>query len=196
MFDFSNTKPPQEYGALIPDGTIAVVRMNIKPGGIGPGNWFTRAESGSEMLCVEFTILEGEFARRKFFGNLITNGATAGAQSMVETTMQVLGAIINSAFDLDPRDDSPATRAKRSNVEPSTFDGINFLAKIGIEAGKLKDDGSGEKWPDKNRLAVPITKDHPKEWRGPILQNAPCATPSQTPLPLSSQPMSKPEWAK
>jgi hypothetical protein len=58
MFDFSNTKPPQEYGALIPDGTIAVVRMNIKPGGIGPGNWFTRAESGSEMLCAEFTILE------------------------------------------------------------------------------------------------------------------------------------------
>jgi hypothetical protein len=195
MFDFSNTKPPQERGALIPDGKIATVRMTIKPGGVGPGNWFTRAESGSEMLCVEFTVLESEFAHRKFFDNLIVNGATAGAQSMVQNTMEVLGAIFNSAFDLDPKDDSPATRAKRSNVEPSTFDGINFLAKIGVETGKLKGDGSGEKWPDKNRLALPITKDR-KEWQGPVAQSAPCATPSQAPLPLSSQPVEKPEWAK
>jgi hypothetical protein len=194
MFDFSNTPPPQERGALIPDGTVCAVRMTIKPGGVGPGNWFTRANSGSEMLCAEFTVLEGEYARRKFFENLITNGATAGAQSMVENTMQILGAIINSAFDLDPKDDSPTARAKRTNIDPSTFDGINFLVKIGVEAGKAKDNGSNEKWPDKNRLALPITKDR-KEWRGPITQSAPCATPSQAPLPLS-QSVGKPEWAK
>jgi hypothetical protein len=183
------TPRPSERGALIPDGTIAKVRMTIKPGGVGDGNWFTRAQSGSEMLCAEFTVLEGDFVRRKFYENLITHGETPGAESMVENTMQILGAIINSAFDLDPKDDGPVARTKRSNVGPEIFDGLNFLCKIGVEPGRAKDNGSGEKWPDKNRLALPITKDR-KEWSGPVGQN-----PKQVNLPLS-QPMDAPDWSK
>jgi hypothetical protein len=195
-FDLNDTKTPGERGGLIPDGTIATVRMTIKPGGVGDGNWFTRSQAGGEYLAAEYTILDGNFARRKFWDNHTTSGPTPGHQSMAEETMKVLAAILNSAHNLRPDDNSPEARAKRTNVGPATFDGINFLAKIGIVKGKKKPNTTDEFYQDQNRLAVPITPDR-KEWRGPIPQSAPCATPAQTAAAPAAIPttMQRPGWA-
>jgi hypothetical protein len=100
---------------------------------------------------------------------------------------------------LDPNDKTEATCNARK-LEWRDFDGLRFLAEIGVEPGK---DG----YPDKNILVRAITKDRP-EWGGhaPIDQGpsggpapssgaaatAPAAgAPAATPAPIT-----KPAWAQ
>ena len=64
---------------------------------------------------------------------------------MVERNMGVLKGILASARYVDPNDQSPEARAKLT-AEWRDFDGLRFLAEIGIEKGK---DG----FEDKNVIA-------------------------------------------
>src|SRR5215470_13288791 len=146
MFDFSNTNAPQERGGLIPDGTVAVVRMMIKKGGVGPDNWFTRSKSGNEMLAAEFTVLEGgDYQKRKFWEYFITNDSASDSSGMVQRSMDILRGIVDSANGLSSEDKSPMAQAKRAEIGKigaPAFHGVCFLAKIGVEPGKPKPDGS------------------------------------------------------
>jgi hypothetical protein len=87
-------------------------------------------------------------------------------------------------------------------VAHKDFDGLNFPAKIGIEKGKAKPDGSGN-WPDRNVLVAAITRGD-KDWKGPTPQSPPfdggnCASaalPPETPPPSKpNSGISKPSWA-
>ena len=73
---------------------------------------------------------------------------------------------------------------------------MTFIAKIGIEQGKAKNDESGEKWPDKNILAGVITPDR-KEWH-PVEQPPPFnggGSPSAAAPSSSAPPIERPGWA-
>ena len=66
-----NTAEDQNCYGLIPNGTIAKVRMTIKPGGYDDvaqgwtGGYAARSEAGAVYLNLEFVVLEGEYTRRK-----------------------------------------------------------------------------------------------------------------------------------
>lgn len=70
MKDFSSAEDQQTFD-IIPKGTIARVRMTIKPGGHNDpsegwtGGYATQGNTGAVYLNCEFVILEGQFARRK-----------------------------------------------------------------------------------------------------------------------------------
>jgi len=71
-----------------------------------------------------------------------------------------------------------------------------FIAKIGIEKGRPRNDGTGESWPDKNILAAVVTPDK-KEWHKveqPPPFNGGGGTSSSTP-PQSAPPVQRPGWA-
>jgi len=106
----------------------------------------------------------------------------------------VLKAILDATRGLKPDDMSDAARAART-VELKDFENATFLAKIGVEKGGPKNDGSGENWPDKNTLAMVITNDK-KEWR-PIDQPPPfeVSTSSSNSDGASSLPVERPSWA-
>jgi hypothetical protein len=87
------------------------------------------------------------------------------------------------------------------------FDGLMFIAKIGVEKGKPKNDGSGENYADKNILAAVITPDK-ADWH-PVTQAPPFngggsngsaaapASPSSPGAPPSSNPpITPPGWAR
>jgi hypothetical protein len=189
--DFSN------YDDLIRAGTIAVVQPRIQFGD-GTDNVLTRTKAGdAEMLKLELTILEGEFARRKFFASLLVNGTTDGQKIMAERNNATLKRIIASAKFLDLSDRSPETLTKYQ-MEYRDFDGLRFLAEIGIEPGK---DG----FEDKNVIARVITKDMP-QWgsRRPIEQIAPdwhagsaggAQTTAASAAAAAAAPIVKPSWA-
>ncbi len=66
--DFNDAEQQQTFD-LIPKGTVAKVRMTIKPGGYDDpnqgwgGGYATQSfDTGSIYLSCEFVILEGEFA--------------------------------------------------------------------------------------------------------------------------------------
>ena len=74
--DFNDAEQQQHFD-LIPKGTVAKVRMTIKPGGHDDaaqgwtGGYATQSfDTGSVYLACEFVVLEGEFARRKLWSNV------------------------------------------------------------------------------------------------------------------------------
>jgi hypothetical protein len=198
-FDYSDAPPPRG-DELIPHGTIATVQMRVRGGNAGEDGLLTRTkDGGAEFLDCEFVVIEGTCAKRKFWDRFILAGTTDGHAKAIDISRGTLKAILDSAFDLDPDDKSPEARAQRT-VGLKVFDGLNFLAKIGIEKGKAKNDGSGESWPDKNILAAAITRGG-KDWKGPIPQSPPFNGGNAT-LPFETPPASppasgitKPSWA-
>jgi hypothetical protein len=156
-FDYSDAPPPSFD--LIPEGTIATVSIHIRAGGAGEEGLLKRSKDGScEMLDSEFTILDGPYKNRRFWTYLILTGTTEGQARAAENSRGTLKAILDSALGLKPTDVSAEARAART-VSLKKFDGMAFIAKIGVEKGGAKNDGSGAFWPDKNTLAGVITPD-------------------------------------
>jgi hypothetical protein len=189
-FDFTDAPPPQFE--LVPEGTIASVSMHIRGGGAGEDGMLKRSKDGAcEMLDVEFTVLDTEFKGRKFWEYMVLTGATDGQAKAADISRGTLKAILDSALGLKPNDTSAEARAKRT-VNLRQFEGMSFLAKIGVEKGGTKPDGSP--WPDKNRLAGVITPDK-TNWKAveqpPPFDPGPSSTPS---APAAA--VERPDWAR
>jgi hypothetical protein len=154
--DFNNA-PEQREGGLIPENTIAIVHMTVRPGSAGEGGWLKRSKDGSSnAIDAEFTVVEGKFAKRKFWKLFTVEGSTEGHEKAAEISASQLRAILESARGVRPDDESDAAKSARRINSWGDFDGIRFIAKIGIEKGK---DG----YKDKNTLYASITPDR-KDW--------------------------------
>jgi hypothetical protein len=115
---------------------------------------------------------------------------------MAETNLARLKQVIDSAKFLDPNDRSIEARKART-MNYRDFDGLRFLAEIGIEPGR---DG----YQDKNVIGKIITRDHPL-WGGrPQIDqvapsytgSAPAGAPGGAPAaPASAPPVARPSWA-
>ena len=194
-FDYTDAPPPSFE--LMPDGTVATVSTHIRPGGVGEDAMLKRSKAGNaEMLDLEFTLIDGPYEGRKFWSNLLLVGTTEGQKKMAAGNLGVLKAIIDSALGLMPNDVSAEARAART-VSIKQFEGMNFIAKIGVEKGGPKNDGSGN-YPDKNVLAGVITKDksgwHAVEQSPPFNGGGDGAA-----APIPSAPaaaVERPDWAR
>jgi hypothetical protein len=94
---------------------------------------------------------------------------------------------------------SPQARTART-AELKDFDDVIFIAKIGVEKGKPRNDGSGDNYPDKNILAAIITPDkrdwHPIEQPPPWNGGGGGSEPSSAaPAANNARPVAKPAWA-
>jgi hypothetical protein len=197
-YDYTQVPPPRDM-ELIPHGTICTVVMHIRPGGVGEDNLLMRSKDGAcLMLNVEFVVVDGAFKRRKFWEYWILEGTTDGHAKSAELNRSTLRAILESSRGIDPQDESPQARERRT-ASLKDFGNITLIAKIGVEKGKPKNDGSGESWPDKNILAAVITPDK-KDWH-PVEQPPPFnggggaqAAPSSPASPAQAA-VNKPTWA-
>ena len=194
-YDFNDAETQRNFD-VIPNGTIATVRMTVRPGSAGEGGWLRRSKDGGcEMLVSELTIADGPYKGRKLFERWILAGTTDGHAKSADINRSTLKAILDSALGLKPDDLSPQARAART-VSLKQFEGMSFIGRIGIEKGRPRNDGSGENWPDKNILVGEITPDkrdwHPVEQPPPFngggggAQAAPAGTAS---------PIARPGWA-
>jgi hypothetical protein len=192
-YDYNEAPPQRE---LIPSGTVATVSLKIRAGGVGEGGLLKCSAKGDcEMLDLEFAVLDGLYVRRKFWEYFVLNGTTDGQKESAYKNRGTLRAIIESARGIKPEDLSPEARQART-ADLKEFDGLIFIAKIGIEKGKSKNNGTGENWPDKNILAAVITPDRP-DWH-PVEQPPPFnggGGGGGGATPLASAPIAKPAWA-
>jgi hypothetical protein len=192
-YDYTDAPPPQFE--LIPDGTVATVSIHVRAGNVGEDGLLKRNKSGDcEMLDLEFTVVDGSYKGRKFWQYLIITGTTDGQKKMATGSLGVLKAILDSALGLKPNDVSAEARAART-VSVKWFDGKSFIAKIGVEVGGPKNDGSGGNWADKNVLAGVITPDrtdwHPIEQPPSFNGGGAASTPA-----APAAPVERPEWAR
>ena len=145
-----NDAPEQREFDLISTGTVVTLRITLRPGGAGDGGWLKRsADGGCEMLDIEYVLLDGPFAKRKFWENLVVGGTTDGHAKAADISRGRLRAMLESARGVLPDDKSDEARQKR-RAEYADLDGLSFIGKIGVKKGERR--GNGENYPDKNIL--------------------------------------------
>ncbi|MFZ5555751.1 MAG: hypothetical protein ACOZDY_03335 [Pseudomonadota bacterium] len=155
--DFNDAEQQPSFD-LIPKGTLARVRMTLKPGGYDDpaqgwtGGYATQSfETGSVYLAAEFVVLEGEYARRKLWSNIGLHSPKGPAWGQMGRSF--VRAILNSARNVHPQDNGPQAAAARRIQGFHELDGIEFLARIDIEK-----DGRGDL---KNVIKSAVEPDHP-----------------------------------
>ena len=151
--DFNDAR---QNANLIPKGTIARVRLTIRPGGFSDpaqgwtGGYAKRGASGAVYLDVEYTVLEGQYAKRKIWsmiGLYSPKGPDWG--NMGRGFMR---GVLNSSRGLSDKDNSPEAQNARRISSFADIDGIEFVARIDVGT-----DSNGQ---DKNDIRQALTRDH------------------------------------
>ena len=184
--DFGNAEDQQTFD-IIPKGTIARVRMTIKPGGYDDpaqgwtGGYATQGDTGAIYLNCEFVVLEGQYARRKVW-SLIGLHSPKGP-TYANMGRSFVKGILNSARGFSAKDESPQAQAARRIDGLRDLDGIEFVARIDVEKNQ-----NGE---DKNVIKTAVTKDQKgaEKVGGGATPPAPTSTPAAPAANL-------PSWAR
>jgi hypothetical protein len=165
----------QSNGTVIPKGTLAKVRLTIRPGGFDDlsqgwtGGYAKRGATGAVYLDAEYTVLEGPYAKRKIW-SLIGLYSPKGPD-WGNAGRGLVKGILNSARGLDDKDNSAQAQAKRRISGFAELDGIEFIARMDIGS-----DTNGE---DKNEVRSAVTPDH-RDY-AQVMGAAPLAAPSGAP---------------
>ena len=143
MFDFNDAQQQMApQGELIPDGVFSRVKLTIRPGGtngaVPMDAKLLKASDKSDalMLNCEMTLMDGPYARRKFWQNFTVAGGKRnekGESIGWNISKSSFRAMINSAVGLDPKDESPAARDKRKLEGLRQLDGMVLAARIMVE---------------------------------------------------------------
>lgn len=186
--DFNDAK---QTSNIIPKGTLAKVRMTIRPGGHDDpsqgwtGGYATRGTTGSVYLNIEYTVLEGPFAKRKVFG-MIGLYSPKGPD-WANMGRGLVRSMLNSARGISDKDNSPQAQAARRISGFGDLDGLEFVARIDVGT-----DSNGD---DKNDIRTAVTPDH-REYSA--LMGSVAATPAAASPQFSSVPATggRPAWAQ
>ena len=151
--DFNDVK---QTSNLIPKGTIVKVRMTLRPGGFDDpsqgwtGGYAKRGTTGSVYLDAEYTVLEGQYAKRKIW-SLIGLFSPKGPD-WANMGRAYVRSVLNSARGLSEKDNSPQAQNARRIAGIADLDGLEFFARIDVGT-----DANGD---DKNDIRTAITRDH------------------------------------
>lgn len=156
--DFNNSDNQQSFD-LIPNNTLAKVRMTIRPGGYDDvnqgwnGGYATKNDNTNSIyLSCEYVVLNGEFAKRKLWG-LIGLHSDKGPD-WANMGRSFVKAILNSSRGFHEVDDSHKAQEARVINGLADLDGIEFVARINV----MKD----QEGRDRNEIKFIITPDHPE----------------------------------
>jgi hypothetical protein len=161
MINLNEVQPEtgQMERTLIPLGTVARAIILVKMGDVtipefGNGQWFKKSQSSSaKWMELEFTIVGGQFDRRKFWDRIFVDGDKLGESGIPlakEIGLRTLRSIIESANALDPTDASPEAQARRQISGVEDLNGMEICAKVGVKKGT-------NGYEDANKLMVALT---------------------------------------
>ena len=191
------SEAPTQTRTLIPNGTVCRAIIVVKMGDteipeFGNGMWFKKsANTSAKWMELEFTVVGGEYDKRKFWHRLFVDGdkkLSSGISQAKEIGLSTLRSIIESANNINPSDMSEDAMQRRNIGGVNDLSGMEICAKVGIEKGTGGYD-------DQNRLMAAVTpnqKDFIPSGQAPMAQ-APAAQPQQTAQTTSGV---EPSWAK
>ncbi|WBX86356.1 hypothetical protein [Sphingosinicella microcystinivorans] len=186
--DFNDAK---QTSNIIPKGTLAKVRVTIRPGGHDDpsqgwtGGYATRGTTGSVYLNTEYTVVEGPFAKRKVF-SMIGLYSPKGPD-WANMGRGLVRSMLNSARGISDKDNSPQAQAARRISGFGDLDGLEFVARIDVGT-----DSNGD---DKNDIRAAVTPDH-REYAA--LMGSVAAAPTAASPQFSTAPATggRPAWAQ
>ena len=119
---------------LIPDKTVAKVKLRIRPGGYDESSqgwtngYATRSATGSVFLNVEFIVVDGEYSGTKIFSTIglrSPKGPWWGTKGRI-----FMRDIVDSANGVQTHDVSSKAIKSRELASFSELDGLEFTACI------------------------------------------------------------------
>lgn len=204
MLNLNNVAPAEYENTpleLMPDGTIARGIVKLTGGDMelpefGAGTFFKSSQSTSaKWLPIEVTIVGGEFDKRKVWHNIFVDGdklSERGVPVAKEIGLRTLKSMIDSAFNLSSKDESPQAQAARNLNGVNDLNGVSICFSIGVEKGT-------NGYADKNKIKYVLTA----ESKGFIAGSAPVAAPAAsapmptaTPQPTTATAGVTPAWAR
>ena len=195
-----NNSAEREF-SLIPNGTICRAVIIVKQGDteiaeFGSGPWFKKSmSSAAKWMELEFTILGGNYDRRKFWDRIFVDGdkmGQSGIPQAKEIGLRTLKSIVESARAIDPTDMSPQAQQNRNISGVFDLNAMEICAKIGIKKGT-------NGYSDSNRLLAALTPNsqgYMPSGQPPVQQTPIAAQSVQQAAP--AQPVSSggiPSWA-
>lgn len=157
--DFNGADTQDAAFDLIPANTLAKVCLTIRPGGAGPEGWLTQSKTSPALyLNTEAVVMEGPFARRRIYTRIGFRGKAAGGpgdDTYGNRGRAMIRGILESARGVRADDQSNAARAARMIRSLGELNGLEFVARIGIERDKDKPEDSG-----RNVIKAAIGADH------------------------------------
>mgnify|MGYP003657669298 CR=1 FL=1 len=204
MLNFNNVPqdenaPTQEF-SIIPNGTVVRAVVLVQQGDIeipefGQGQWFKRsASTAAKWMNLEFTIIGGQYDRRKFWHSVFVDGDKIGPSGMPqakEIGLRTLKSVVESGRNISPADMSPQAQQNRNIAGMMDLNGMEICAKVGVKKGT-----NGYK--DSNQLMVALTpenKDYLPQGSIPMQQTTISAQVSAPQVP--AQPSGAvPSWAQ
>jgi hypothetical protein len=192
--DFNDAGPQRVGGDLIPDKTVARVIGTIRPGGANregqdDGGFLTASKNSDVLyLSFEFTVVDGPFARRKFWQNMTVSGGEVnehGESKAWNITKSTVKAMLNSAHGLMPDDTSETARRKRVINSWDDLAGLEFVCRVRVVPPK-----PGTTYQAQNQIGQVIEPDH-KEY-APTMSGVAVAHPSPVAAPAAGP---APGWA-
>jgi len=205
--DFNDAEAQQSGFNLIPKGVLVPVRMTLKPGSYDDpsqgwtGGYATQSfDTGAIYLSAEFVVTAGAHAKRKMWSNIGLHSPKGPTWGQMGRTF--IRAVLNSARNVHPQDNSPQAAAARRIQGFADLDGIEFLARVDVEK-----DTKGE---DRNVVKIAVEPDHPDYARlmdvppKPGVSSASTPSTSSTPVtpaqaaqaPARPAVTGKPAWAQ
>ena len=185
--------------SLIPKGTVVRAVMIVKQGDLeipefGTGAWFKRSQNTSaKWMEIEYTIIGGEYDRRRFWDRIFVDGDKIGPSGMPqakEIGLRTLKSLVESARNIDPADMSPQAQQSRNITGMMDLNGMEICAKIGIKKGN-------NGYADQNSLMAalaPNSKEYLASAQAPVMQTpASVIQPNPTPPPQATGAV--PAWA-
>jgi hypothetical protein len=121
---------------MIPVGAIVKVRMTVRNGGYGPDLILTKSRgTGALYLNTMLFVSDGPYILRRIYHRFGVYSSEYG-NKWVEKGLGQLRAVLESARNILPLDESPEVQAKRRVASYKEFDGLEFVVKVGIETPK------------------------------------------------------------
>ena len=152
-----STAEPQNSYSVIPDKTIAKVRMHVKFGYHNDDSkgwtddWATKSErTGAVYLNCEYTIIGGKYDGRKVW--TIIGLYSEKGDKWAQMGRSLIRTILESANGIHSNDVTEAANSARTIKSFQELDGIEFIAQIDISPDQ---DGN-----DRNEIRYAITKEH------------------------------------
>lgn len=125
-------------GEPIPEGTVAPVIVNLRE--------IKTGKTGAQGLDIEYTVTAGPFKGRKAWGwHGVAGNGSEGHNKMVSITRSYIRGMLESAYGVDPSDDSQAAMEARRLGDWDDLQQLEFVARFGIEkASDYTDQRTGE----------------------------------------------------
>ena len=187
--DFNGAETQDAALANIPNNTLLKVRITIRPGGAGPEGWLTQSKTSDALyLNTEAVVLEGPHARRRIYTRIGVKGKGVndrGEDVYANRGRALIRGILESARGARSDDQSERARVARTIRGFGDLNGLEFVAKVGIDKDRNNPSDEG-----RNVIAAAIAAEHADYAR--LMGGVPSAPP---PTPQAPTGAPAPSWA-